>query len=205
MKRIIPSLTAAAAIAIPSFAFAADWTVDPAHSSAQFEVEHLMISSVRGDFKKLSGEVTYDPKAPKATVINAVIDTASVHTRIEDRDKHLRSPDFFDVEKFPTMTFKSTSAKKKGKGLEVKGDLTLRGVTKPVVLDVVGLDKEVKDPWGNTRIGGLATTKINRKDYGMTFNQALETGGVMIGDEVTITIDVELIKKAAEDKTTAEK
>lgn len=204
MSRMIPSLLAAAAMALPSMAFAADWNVDDSHSSAQFKVRHLMVSTVRGEFGKVSGTVQYDAKAPEKMVIEATIDASSINTRNKDRDDHLRGADFFDVAKFPTLTFKSTSAKKLAKDkFAVTGNLTMKGVTKPVTLEVVGLDKEVTDPWGNTRVGASATGKINRKDWGLGWNQALEAGGVMVGDEVELVIDAELIKKKAEDKKTA--
>jgi polyisoprenoid-binding protein YceI len=185
---------------------AANWQIDPSHSAAQFSVRHLMVTKVRGEFGKMAGTVQYDAKAPEKMAIDATIDVASINTREAKRDDHLRSPDFFDVAKFPSMTFKSKSAKAKGKGkLDVTGDLTIRGVTKQVVLAVEGLDSEVKDPWGNSRTGAVGTTKINRKDFGLTWNQALETGGVMVGDEVEITVDVSLIKQAEKAPETAEK
>lgn len=204
MNRIVPSILAAAALALPSLASAADWNLDPAHSSAGFKVRHMMVSSVRGAFQKVSGKVKYDPKAPEKIAIDAEIDAASIDTREPKRDEHLRSPDFFDVANHPKITFRLKSAKKVGEGkLDVTGDLTIRGVTRQVVLRVEGLDQEAKDPWGNVRIGGVATTKLNRKDFGLTWNQALETGGILVGDDVEVTIDVELIKVA--DETTAQK
>lgn len=191
------SLIAAAAVAAPSFAFAANYTIDPSHSNAQFKVAHMMVSSVRGEFTKVSGDVVYDVAKPEAIVINAVIDATSIDTREKKRDDHLKSPDFFDVAKHPAITFKSKSAKKLAPGkLDVTGDLTIKGVTKPVVLHVEGLDKELKNPWGQTVLGGVATTKVNRKDFGLNWNQALEAGGVLVGEDVEITIDVELNKKA---------
>jgi len=204
MKRFIPSILAAAAVAAPSFAFADAWVLDTAHTAAQFKVDHLMVSSVRGEFKKLSGTVDYDLANPEKIAIDAVIEVASIDTREPKRDEHLKSADFFDAAKHPNITFKSKSARKVANGkLDVTGDLTIRGVTKPVVLRVEGLDKESKDPWGGVHVGGVATTTINRKDFGLTWNQALETGGVLVGEEVQITIDVELVKQAK--PTTAEK
>jgi len=195
--KIVTSLVAAAAIAAPSLAFAANWNIDPAHSNAQFKVGHMMVSSVRGEFSKLTGDVVYDPANPEKIVINAVIDASSIDTREKKRDDHLKSPDFFDVAQYKTITFKSKSAKKVAPGkLDVTGDLTIKNVTKPVVLRVEGLDKEMKNPWGQVVLGGVATTKVNRKDFGLTWNQALETGGVLVGEDVEITIDVELNKKA---------
>ncbi len=206
MKKHALSLLAAFAVAIPGAAFAADYTIDASHSSADFAVRHLMVSKVRGTFNKLAGTVSYDPKNPEKIVIEATIDAASIDTREPKRDEHLRSADFFDVEKHPTITFKSKKAKARGKGkLDVTGDLTIRGVTKEVVLSVEGLDQEVKDPWGNVRRGAQATAEINRKDFGLTWNQALEAGGVMVGDKVEISIDVELIRQAAKEGETASK
>lgn len=206
MKRSFMAMAAAAAMAFPAISMAATWQVDPSHSAAQFSVRHLMVSKVRGEFGKMAGTVVYDAKNPEKISIDATVDVASVNTRDEKRDEHLRSPDFFDVAKHPTMTFKSKSAKSKGKGkLDVTGDLTIRGVTKQVVFAVEGLDTEVTDPWGNVRLGGVATTKINRKDFGVSWNQALDAGGVMVGDEVEITVDVELIKQADKAEETAKK
>lgn len=202
MRKFGMSLAAAFAVALPGAAFAADYAIDASHSSADFSVRHLMVTKVRGTFNKLAGTVKFDPKAPEKMVIEATIDAASIDTREAKRDEHLRSPDFFDVANHPKLTFKSKSVKAKGKGkFDVKGDLTIRGVTKEVVLDVEGLDQEVKDPWGNTRLGASAKTKINRKDFGLTWNQALEAGGVMVGDEVEISLDVELIRQAAKEET----
>ena len=196
MNRYV-ALAAAALVAAPGLAAAANYELDAAHSSAGFRVQHLMVSKVKGSFQKLAGTVQYDEKAPEKIVIRADIDTASINTDQPKRDEHLRSPDFFDVAKHPKMTFVSKSAKAAGKGkLKVTGDLTIRGVTKPVTLDVEGLDVESKDPWGNFRRGGTATGKINRKDFGLTWNNALETGGVVVGDEVDLVLDFELIKKA---------
>jgi polyisoprenoid-binding protein YceI len=171
------------------------WTIDPSHSAATFRVRHLMITHVQGEFQKLSGTVLYDPKRPEATKIQVDIDVASISTREEKRDEHLRSADFFDVEKFPKITFVSKSVAVKGaEHLEVTGDLTIHGVTKQVVLDVEGPTAEQADPWGNKRIGASATTKIKRSEFGMVWNTVIEAGGVAVGDEVKIQIDVSLIK-----------
>jgi polyisoprenoid-binding protein YceI len=183
-----------AALAISAFA-QATYTIDSSHSSAQFSVRHLMISNVKGEFAKVAGSFVYDPNNPAATKIDATIDANSINTRDAKRDAHLRNPDFFDTAKYPTITFKSKQVGKSGARLQVKGDLTMHGVTKEVVLDVDG-PTEAKDPWGNTRIGATATTKINRKDFGLGWNKALETGGVMVGVEVAITIDIEAVRKA---------
>ena len=189
---------AAAALAMPAAARAATWDLDPAHTGVQFSVRHLTVSNVRGQFGKVSGTVEANESDPARSRIEAEIDPASINTRIEKRDNHLRSPDFLDVAKYPKITFVSTKIEPAGTGrYKVSGDLTLHGVTRPVVLDVEGPTPEMKDPWGKTRAGAQATTKINRKDFGLTWNQALEAGGVAVGDEVTITIDVEATKRAA--------
>ncbi len=173
------------------------WNIDPAHSAAEFKVKHMMISYVRGKFSRISGVLhRYEADRTRST-LEVSIDTSTVNTQDAQRDGHLKSADFFDVEKFPVMTFKSTAVKRVAKGeLAVTGDLALHGVTKEVTLAVEGPTPPAKDPWGNLRIGLSATTKINRKDFGLTWNQALETGGVLVGDEVTITLDVQFIKAA---------
>lgn len=196
MKRIIASISTIVALALPAFAFASTWTIDPDHSNIGFKVRHLMVSNVRGSFDKHSGTVEIDDKDITRSKVNISIDTNSINTNVQKRDEHLRSADFFDVTKYPTMTFVSKKVAKAGKDkLKVTGDLTLHGVTKQVVLDVAGPTKESKDPWGNIRKGATATTKINRKDFGLVWNAALETGGVTVGDEVTITLEIEMIKK----------
>lgn len=192
-RNLAHALVAVAALAAPSLAHAAAWDIDPSHSAAGFSVRHMMISNVHGEFGKVAGTVDWDGKTG---AIEATIDASSINTRDEKRDGHLKSPDFFDVAKYPTITFKSQKITAKGSKLTVTGDLTIHGVTKPVVL-AVEASKEMKDPWGNTRLGATATTKINRKDFGLVWNKALETGGVVVGDEVSISIDLELIKKVA--------
>jgi polyisoprenoid-binding protein YceI len=180
----------------PVAGWAADtYEIDAAHTSVQFSVRHMMISNVRGEFTKLSGKATGDVANPTAATVEATIDATSVDTRNEKRDEHLRSPDFLDTAKFPTMTFKSTTVEKAGDGWKLGGDLTLHGVTKPVVLDVTNVTPPTKDPWGNTRIGAQATTKISRQDFAISFNKTLDGGGVLVGDEIAITIDVEVMKK----------
>ena len=178
--------------------FAAEYKIDPAHSSAEFSVRHLMISNVKGQFSKLSGEIVYDPANPSAAKVDAVIDTTTVDTREARRDDDLKGPHFFDVTKFPTMSFKSTHVEKSGEQLLVKGDLTLHGVTKEVTLTVDGPTPEMKDPRGNVHVGASATTHINRKDWGLVWNAALESGGVMVGDDVKITLDIEAVKAKPE-------
>ena len=171
------------------------WKLDPAHSGAEFKLKHMMISNVKGSFSALSGTLHEDQADPTRSRIEASIDVSSLNTGDAQRDGHLKSGDFFDVEKYPTMTFKSTAVKQKGKEeFEVTGDLTLHGVTKPVTFAVEGPSTPGKDPWGNTRIGLSATTKINRKDFGLSWNAALETGGVLVGEDVQITLDVQFIQ-----------
>ena len=171
------------------------WVIDGSHSNASFTVKHMMITNVRGDFTKLEGKVSFDPAKPEATQIEAVIDVASINTREEKRDGHLKSPDFLDAEKFPTITFKSKSVKAKGSDLAVTGDLSIHGVTKEIVLEVEQPSAPSTDPFGNVRVGATATTKIKRDDFGLTWNAALEAGGVLVGNEVKITIDISLIKQ----------
>lgn len=153
-----------------------------------------MVSNVRGEFTKLAGTVQFDPEKPESSTVEATIDAASISTRDTQRDAHLKSADFLDVEKFPTMTFRSRKITIESGGGKVTGDLTIHGVSREITLDVEGPTEEIKDPWGKLRFGASATAKLNRKDFGLTWNAALETGGVMIGDEVKITIDVEVVR-----------
>jgi len=174
---------------------ATTWSIDPVHSIAEFKVKHMMISNVKGHFSKITGSLTIDEAGHTNSRIEASIEAASIETREGQRDAHLKSEDFLHVEKFPTLTFRSTSINRVGDGeLSVEGDLTIRGVTRKVVFAVEGPTSPAKDPWGNTRIGISATTKINRKDYGLVWNAALEAGGTLVGDEVTITLDVQFTK-----------
>jgi len=183
-------------LAVPGLAFSAPWEFDPVHTGVHFKVRHLMVSSVRGDFEKVSGKIVYDESDVTKSMADITIDAASINTRDAKRDDDLRNPDFLDVAKHPTITFKSKKVEKTGNGaLRMTGDLTIKGVTKEVVLLVEGPTKPVKDPWGNQRVGGSATTRINRKDFGLVWNKTLETGGVVVGDEVDITIDVEIYRK----------
>ncbi len=174
--------------------FAAEYKIDSAHSAAEFSVRHMMVSNVRGQFSKVSGTITYDAANLGASKVDAVIDTATVDTREPKRDAHLKSPDFLDVEKYPAMTFKSSRLERSGDHLLIKGDLTIRGVTKPVTLTVDGPSPEIKDPYGNLRFGASATTHISRKEWGLVWNAAMESGGVVVGDDVTITLDIEATK-----------
>ena len=171
------------------------WNLDAVHSVAEFKVKHMMISNVKGQFTSISGTLALDETDVTNSSLEATIDAASINTREAQRDAHLKSADFFDVEKFPTLRFKSTSVKPSREGdLAVTGDLTIHGVTRQVVFNVEGPTPPAKDPWGNTRIGISAVTKINRKDFGLTWNSALETGGILVGEEVTITLDVQFVK-----------
>jgi polyisoprenoid-binding protein YceI len=171
------------------------WNVDPVHSVAEFKVKHMMISNVKGQFTGVSGKLTLDEADITNSKIEASIEAASISTGEPDRDKHLRSADFFDVETFPTLSFQSTKVTRKGEDeLAVEGNLSIHGVTRKAVFAVEGPTAPGKDPWGNTRIGLSATTKINRKDFGLSWNAALETGGILVGEEVTITLDVQFVK-----------
>jgi polyisoprenoid-binding protein YceI len=171
------------------------WKLDPAHSSAEFKVRHMMIANVKGRFSGLSGTLTEHTVDASLSSIEASVDVSTVNTGDPQRDAHLKSADFFDVEKYPTMTFNSTKVEKKAADeYRVTGDLTLHGVTKPVTFEVEGPSAPAKDPWGNTRIGISATTKINRKDFGLNWNAALETGGFLVGEDVHITVDAQFIR-----------
>jgi polyisoprenoid-binding protein YceI len=173
------------------------WNIDPAHSAAEFKVKHMMISNVKGSFSGLSGVLTEHATDSTLSSVEASIPVSTVTTGDPQRDGHIKSGDFFDAEKFPTLNFKSTNVVKKGEAeYEVTGDLTIHGVTKPVKFAIEGPSAPGKDPWGNTRIGLSATTKINRKDFGLGWNAALETGGFLVGEDVSITLDVQFIKAA---------
>ena len=181
--------------ALPVLAHADTWQIDPAHTSVEFTVRHMMISNVKGVFQKTAGTITTNGNDPASAKIDATIDASSVDTRVEKRDAHLKSPDFLDVAKYPTITFKSTRVEAAGPNKwNVTGDLTLHGVTKPVVLVVEGSGAPIQ-VMGKTRAGASATATINRSDFGLTWNKALDAGGVMVGDEVTISIDVEAVKQ----------
>ncbi|HWR53128.1 MAG TPA: YceI family protein [Bryobacteraceae bacterium] len=191
------------AIAVVAPLTGATWQIDSSHSSAQFAVRHMMVSNVRGEFSGVRGTVDYDPANPSQSKIDVTIDATTVNTREAKRDAHLKNADFLDVEKHPTMTFRSKRVETAGPGkLKVTGDLMLRGTTREVVLDVEGPSTPVTMR-GTQRTGASATTKINRSDYGLTWNRAVEAGGVVVGDEVTITIDVELTAAAPGAATTA--
>ena len=181
-----------ALLAVPALSQAAEYEIDPGHSSVGFGVKHMMVSTVKGQFGKVAGTASWTKPDYSDAKVDVSIDAASIDTREPKRDEHLKSPDFFDVAKFPKLTFKSKKvAKGKDGHLALTGDLTIHGVTKEVTFDVAGPTAEVKDPWGNTRTGVEATTKIKRKDFGLTWNKALEAGGVAVGDEVTIVLEIE--------------
>ena len=173
------------------------WQIDPAHSAAHFSVRHLMISNVRGEFTKLSGSALLNPADPAKASVEVTIEAASVNTREPQRDEHLRSADFFDVAKYPSLTFRSKRVEALGaENFKLTGDLTIHGVTKEVTFDLEGPTASVKDPWGNIRAGVTASAKINRKDFGVAWNALTETGGLVVGDEVKITVEAELIQQA---------
>jgi polyisoprenoid-binding protein YceI len=196
LSRIALTAGLATALSLPAAAANSNWQIDPAHSSAQFSVRHMAISTVRGAFSKVTGSVVFDDKDISKSTIDVTIDANSVDTRVPDRDNDLRSEKFFDVAHYPSITFKSKKVEQVAPGkLKVTGDLTIRGTTKEVVLDVEGPTVPMKDPWGNTRVAANATTKINRQDFGVKWNATLDNGGVVVGDDVSIVIDVELVKK----------
>jgi polyisoprenoid-binding protein YceI len=182
-------------LAVSAAAQTSSWTIDPKHSTAQFTVRHLAISNVSGNFTNVTGTIDLNEKDITQSQVSAVIDVSSVDTRVSDRDKDLRSPNFFDVEKYPTIEFKSKRIVNSGGKLQVIGDLTMHGTTREVTLDVDGPTPELNDPWGNVRRGFSASTTLNRKDFGLTYNHALKTGEAVVGDNVKIQIDLELIKK----------
>ncbi len=183
-------------LALTQLAHAGAWELDPAHTTAQFTVRHMMVSNVRGQFAKVAGTIDLDDQSPTRSTVQVNIDAASIDTREPKRDAHLRSPDFFDVQKYPQITFKATKISKSGKdAYNVVGDLTMHGVTKPVTLAVQAPAQSFKNPWGQTVRGFSATGKINRKDWGLNWNKAIEAGGVLVGDEVTLQIDGEMTAK----------
>ena len=197
MKKILFAAALAVLSAASSFAQSPSaWRIDTNHSSAQFGVRHMGISKVQGQFTKVAGTVEFDEKDISKSSVNATIDVSSVDTRVESRDNDLRSPNFFDVAKYPTMTFQSKKITQSGSGtLQVVGDLTLHGVTREVTLTVDGPSPAIKDPGGNLRRGFEATTKIVRQDFGLTYDKALGTGELVVGNEISITLDIEIVKK----------
>ena len=197
-KRFLTAFIAVSALFI-SAANAATWTIDKAHSEVGFDAVHMMISNVHGTFTDYDATVQFDPKDPASLSIDATVRTASVNTNNERRDGHLKSSDFFDVEKFPAMTFKSKKTEKLGDGhFKATGDLTLRDVTKEITLDVNGLATIIKDMQGNMRTAATATATINREDFGLMWNKILEGGGVLVSKDITIRISVELVEQKPE-------
>ena len=196
MKRIIMTVAALALLAFPALSTAETWSIDPDHSSIGFTVRHMMVSNVKGTFGTFNGAAEVDEKDITRSKISVTIDTASINTGVLKRDEHLRSADFFDMTKYPTMTYVSKKVEKSGNDrLKIYGDLTLRGITKPVVLDVEGPTKVYKDPQGKLRRGASAAATINRKDFGLTWNKVIEAGGVLVGEEVNISLEAEFVKK----------
>jgi polyisoprenoid-binding protein YceI len=197
LSRIAVTAGLAAVLSLPAGAATSEWKIDPQHSSAQFSVRHMAISTVRGAFSKVTGTILLDDSDITKSTVDVTIDASTVDTREPDRDKDLRSDKFFDVAHYPSITFKSKRVQQVATGkLKVTGDLTIHGTTKEVVLDVEGPTAPVKDPWGNVRAAVTATTKVNRQDFGVKWNATLDNGGVVVGDDVNITIDVEMIKQA---------
>ena len=202
ISRIAVIASMALGLSLPAAAASSAWQIDPQHSSAQFAVRHLGLSTVRGAFSKVTGTLLLDDQDITKSTIEVSIEVNTVDTREPDRDKDLRSERFFDVAHFPTMTFKSKKVEQVAPGkLRVTGDLTIRGTTKDVVLEVDGLTAPTKDPWGNQRVAASATTKINRQDYGVKWNAKLDNGGVVVSDDVNITIDVEMPATSAGSQT----
>jgi len=200
MSQSLAKLTLAAAIAatlaVSSLAATTTWQIDPAHTAAGFSVKHMMIATVRGQFKGVTGTVNWDDQDISNSVVDVTIDANTVDTGEPKRDADLKSANFFDVAHYPTITFKSTKIERiSAAKMKVAGNLTIRGITKPVVLDVEGPSGAVKDPWGNTRVALNATTTVNRMDYGVKWNAKMDGGGIVVGDDVNINIDLEMIKK----------
>jgi polyisoprenoid-binding protein YceI len=195
MNRFMRILATAAICLISSSAMASNWTIDPEHSNIQFKIRHLMITDVKGTFGKVNGVIRIDEKDMSLSAVEVTIEIDSINTGVAKRDEHLKSNEFFDAARFPTMTFVSRKVTQSGKGqMKILGDLTIRGISREVVLDVEGPTNEIKDPWGNTRRGASATTKINRTDFGLTWNKSMESGGMMIDDTVFINLEIEMIK-----------
>ncbi len=194
-QRIGVVLAIAALATVSAFAETSTWYIDPPHSTAHFTVRHMGISNVTGSFTKVSGSAKIDDADITKSEVKALIDVSSVDTRVEMRDKDLKSPNFFDVEKFPTIEFVSKRITKNGDKVQVVGNLTIHGTTHEVTLNVDDITPEVADPWGNTRRGFSANTTISRKDFGLTYNNLLKSGEAVVGDTVKIQIDVEFVKK----------
>lgn len=194
--RLILAAAAAAAFTLPPIAFADEWAIDPSHTMVAFKVRYMMMSWVRGRFAKVKGNVRYEPAKLDAARAEVDIETASIDTQHERRDTHLRSADFLDVEKHPSLAFRSKRVRNvRENGFDLVGDLTIRGVTKEIVLKVEDMSKEAKDQRGRTRVAASAALRLNRHDFGVRWNRALDAGGFLVGDDVEITLDVQLIKK----------
>jgi polyisoprenoid-binding protein YceI len=194
----LPLLALSSLFLSPALALAGTWDIDPAHSTVEFSVRHMMVTTVKGQFQKVKGTVELDEKDPNKSTVEVSIETASIDTREAKRDAHLKSPDFFDAAKFPALTFKSTKIEKAGKGkFKLTGDLSMHGITKSVVLAVEGPSASIKDPYGRTVRGVMATGKLDRKDWGMTWNKALDSGGFVVSDEVKLDINAELAEHSA--------
>jgi polyisoprenoid-binding protein YceI len=190
--------TLAACLALPSPAATSVWQIDPAHTAAGFSVKHMMIATVRGQFKGVTGTVNWDDEDINKSSVDVIIDATTVDTGEPKRDADLKSPNFFDVAKYPAITFKSTKIEKISSGkMRVTGNLTIHGVTKEVVLDVEGPSGAIKDPYGKTRVALNASTKINRLGYGIKWNNTLDNGAMVVSDEVNINIDLEMTKQEA--------
>ena len=194
----LPLLALSSLFLSPALALASTWDIDPAHSTVEFSVRHMMVTTVKGQFQKVKGTVELDEKDPSKSTVEVSIETASIDTREAKRDAHLKSPDFFDAAKFPALTFKSTKIEKAGKGkFKITGDLTMHGITKAVVLAVEGPSASIKDPYGRTVRGVMATGKLDRKDWGMTWNKALDSGGFVVSDEAKLDSNAELAERGA--------
>src|SRR5215475_5493745 len=198
IRKFATAVILTGAMALQASAATTTWKIDPAHTAAQFAVKHMMISTVRGEFKGVTGTVIWDDQDVTKSTVDVTIDAKTVNTGEEQRDQDLRSANFFEVEKYPTLTFKSKKVESAGAGkLKITGDLTMHGVTKEVILNVEGPSAAVKDPWGNTRAAVSATTQVNRQDFGVKWNANMDGGGVVVGDTVNITIDLEMVRQAA--------
>lgn len=198
MKRVVNFLAALSIMALPSLASASSWKIDAGHSTVGFKVKHLMVSNVTGSFTKYSGVVDFDDNDLTKSKVNVTIDANSINTNEPKRDEHLRSADFFDTAKFPTITFVSRRWSRTANGaLTVAGNLTMHGVTREVVLSVEPFSNEIRDPWGSTRRGTTASALLNRKDFGISWNKALDSGGVSVGDEVRVLLEIEMVREPA--------
>ncbi|HEY3294842.1 MAG TPA: YceI family protein [bacterium] len=173
------------------------WTVDSSHSEIGFTAKHMLITTVRGRFTRYDATIDFNPKSPETTKVEAHIEAASIDTREPKRDEHLRSADFFDAEQYPQITFRSKNLQRLADDRwKLTGDLTIRGISKEITLDMEGFTEEIKDPWGNFRVGGTATASLNRFDYGLKWNAAIETGGLIVGEKIQIKLDLSLVRKA---------